>query len=206
VEAEMKKVYLKELSDLELKEVFFVNDLLREEVKDIFFDEMYDSKVKERVEVLQATGAVQSYRLRQNDNPHGIFFNTTKIKETLEALDDYRQFWSLSNKANELLEDALHYYSIYSSGLDVYDYDNEVINFRSLESVILGIIEEVVVRLVQDLLTLYNISNEKVYEYLRSEDFSDIYIKDNTYIAYEIEPTKEVQYKSITKNKIKENQ
>jgi hypothetical protein len=154
VEAEMKKVYLKELSDLELKEVFFVNDLLREEVKDIFFDEMYDSKVKERVEVLQATGAMQSYRLRQSDNPHGIFFNTTKIKETLEALDDYRQFWSLSNKANELLEDALHYYSIYSSGLDVYDYDNEVINFRSLESVILGIIEDVVVRLVQDLLNL----------------------------------------------------
>jgi hypothetical protein len=193
----MDKRYLKDLDRDELIKVLNANDKLH----DIVIETMHESAsyfIQEEIDILSKNNAVLDYFIDYyNSNQSHIKINEDKIIQYIDNINDYYDIYGVSTKIIMTLRTLDIMKEDYEKALDnniwqeYYDYDR-------IENEMRQYIKTLNNDIIEKMSANFEYNIDSMIEYMIDNmDYlmSDIYIKDNSYIAHSIEPKKEVNYK-----------
>jgi hypothetical protein len=193
----MNKKYLKDMNKEELIMVLNENDKLYDTVIELMH-ETASYFAQEEIDILSKNNTVNDYFIDYyNSNQSYIKINEDKIVEYIDNINDYYDIYGVNTKTIMTLRTLNIMKEDYEKALDnniwqeYYDYDRIQNEMRQyIKTINSDIIEKISSNFEDNIGSMvdYMIDN---MDYL----MTDIYIKDNSYIAYSIEPKKEVNYK-----------
>lgn len=191
----MEKRYLIDLSEDELKKVLEVNDDLYDELVD-YYRKDEDFWVNEAMNILAMDGVVLGYRIDCNGGFSYIDFDEKKPFTSLGNIDNYRHTFGGNHEIDETLNDALKVLKIYDECNNLFGRDvDDFIRAEAFENEINDYVDGLSKMIADYFKKGYDYDDDIILEALYRKYIEDdpnrLYVKDDSYIAYE---TMEIRY------------